>query len=258
MASTTTDLVLDIGSITGLSMSDINGSADVPRARPGTITFIVDAFGYKVMKYIKNLSGSAFVMGDLVSKPADVAVGTISAGSTTTSIVTTGLTADVHAGKMLYILDNADSAGAAPEGEVAIVTGNTAALIRLDAARPFGTSPAASDTGVLISTWQAKDAADGEDSFLVHGVVVASGGISDTHFGWVQTEGVCPRAAIDTNQQTIRDSLVAAAACLGPDGTDLTNLRCAICLVTVTSDQTALMAPVGLTLFSMISGIGAT
>lgn len=256
MATALTDLVLDVGSLTGLGQSDFNSSSTTPLDRPGTIKFLVDAFGYKVIRYVKNKSGSAVAIGELLAKPADVSVSTISAGSTTTSVVTTGLTASAHNGKIFYVLDNADSAGAAPEGETAIVASNTAALITLDAARPLGTSLAASDTGVLISTWQAEDAADGDTNDLVLGVVMGTDGFADEAYGWVQMEGVCPRANITTDAQTLRDTLVAAAAALGPDGSDESQLWCGFCLGTVTSDQVALIAPAQMTLFSMVCGLG--
>src|SRR3990167_2184192 len=136
--ATNNDLVLNVGSITGLGMREINGDDVNPYARPGTIAIIVDAFGPRILKYCRHVNGSAITMGELHAYAAGAAnvrtpsVPNITSGPTT-GAAATGLTANRHDGMICYVLDNNDSAGAAPEGEASIVADNTTTAITLEA-----------------------------------------------------------------------------------------------------------------------------
>src|SRR3970040_2071490 len=138
MANSTTDLVFRLSSITGLGMRDINGNDAEPQGRPGAISIVTDDFGVRILKYIRNVNGSAITMGELHSYASDTqntkttTVSNITSG-TTTSAVTTGLTARRHPGGVCCVLDNADSAGDAPETEISPIAGNTNKAITLDA-----------------------------------------------------------------------------------------------------------------------------
>src|SRR3972149_5451804 len=117
MANSTTDLVFRLSSITGLGMRDINGNDAEPQGRPGAISIVTDDFGVRILKYIRNVNGSAITMGELHSYASDTqntkttTVSNITSG-TTTSAVTTGLTASRHQGGLCYVLDNGDPVGA--------------------------------------------------------------------------------------------------------------------------------------------------
>ncbi|HAM54115.1 MAG TPA: hypothetical protein DCQ64_01340 [Candidatus Rokubacteria bacterium] len=249
MADATTDLVLKVGSITSTSLSDINGDSATPQNRPGTLSIIVDAFGPRILQYVQNKSGSAVAMGELLSKPANVSVSNITAGSTTQA-TTSGLTADAHDGKLCYVLDNADSAGAAPEGEVSIVRNNTATLIDVERDRPFSVALAVNDDLVLISNWQAEDAADGDLAVDVLGVVLGNQGFADTNYGWVQREGYVVADLEAATGLTAGDPVVADAARIGDFDTDGQELWVGYALATVTSDIVPDVAPVNLRLFT--------
>lgn len=239
MADATTDLVLKIGSIVPVGMADIN--TDDPdtgtRARPGTLSFLVDAYGYRILQYVKNVSGSAFAMGDLVTKVANTAVTNITSGSVRQA-VTTGLTADAHDGRLCYVLDNDDTAGTAPEGETSVIKNNTTTNIDMEFDMPFSVALAANDDLTLISNWQAADAADGNLVVNVLGAVVGNAGITNNQFGWVQKEGYCPYLRALSGAVTAGDPVVADAAQVGAFGTDGQELWVGVALAAMSADQT--------------------
>lgn len=249
MATALTDLVLKVGSITSLGYQDINADDAVPRQKPGTIGILIDAFGPRIVQYIKNKRGSALALAALASKVANVSVANITSG-TTTSATTTGLTALAHDGKLCYVLDNDDSAGAAPEGETSVVTSNTTTVIKVEPSYPFSVALAANDDLTLISNWQATAAADGDLGHNVLGVCVGNAGISDTQYGWVQKEGFCPRVAMKNSAVVAGDPVVADTAQIGPFGTDGQELWVGIALAGFTSDQVSRIAPINLKLFT--------
>lgn len=253
MPDGTTDLVLNVGSITGLSMADINtddATGASLRARPGTISILVDAYGYRIVQYVKNVSNSVYAIGELVSKTANTAVSNITAPASTTTATTTGLTADDHDGRLCYVLDNDDSAGAAPEGETSVVANNTATLITVEADMPFSVALAANDDLTLISNWQSTDSADGDLAHNVLGVVMGRDGFSDNQFGWVQKEGICPRVESSSAAFTAGDPVVADVAQVGTFGTDGQELWVGIALAGESADQAADMLPVNLKIFT--------
>ena len=246
MPNALTDLVLNVGSITSLGLEAINGDSVAPRMRPGQISILVDAFGPRIVQYCKFIN--AMAVAELASKPANVAITDITSG-TTTSFVTTGLTADVHNGKLAYVLDNNDSAGAAPEGETGIVADNTTTIVTLEKDYPLSVALAANDDITLISNWQAEDAADGDLGVDVLGVVLAAGGVAASNYGWVQREGYTS-ALFTTDAVGAAEPVVAAAASLDAFGSDGQELHCGYSLAAITSDQLAFRAPVNLKLFT--------
>ena len=248
MATPLTDLVLNLASIHPVGLEDINGDSSIPRMRPGTISFVVDAFGPRVLQYVQNQSGSAVAMGQLLSKPANTSVSNITAGSTTQA-TTTGLTAGNHNGSMCYVLDNDDDAGAAPEGEVSIIRNNSATLIDMEMDYPFSVALAVNDDLVMISTWQAADAADGDLAVNVLGVVLGNAGFSDNNFGWIQREGPV-LADLVSGAITAGDPVVAGAATIGAFGSDGQELWVGYALATVSADQDADIGPVHLKLWT--------
>jgi len=247
MATALTDLVLNVGSITGLGGAEINSDSANPLRRPGAIHIMVDAFGMRILKYVKTLTAQS--LGDLASKVANVSVSNITAGSTT-SATTSGLTANAHDGKIAYVLDNDDSAGAAPEGEMAIVGANSATVISLDRSRPLSVALAANDDLVLISNWQATDAADGDLGINVLGVVLGNAGLTADRYGWVQQEGYVQANLKASTGLTAGDPVVADAAKVGSYGSDGQELWIGYALATVTSDIVADIAPIALKCFT--------
>jgi len=221
--------VLNLSNLASVSARDIEGDDANPRMRPGAVTFKVSSgYGMQVMKYGRNRNGSAVVRGECMSYVSaaqgerSTSAGSITAG-TTTSATTSGLTANDHDGMMFYVLDNADSAGAAPESEVGVVASNTATLITLESDYPLSAAIAASDTAELIANWQFEDSVDGDEAWVVMGTVMPAGGISDGNYGWIGQEGFFP-VLYTTAAVSVGDPIVADAAAFldfGSDGMEL-------------------------------------
>lgn len=159
---------------------------------------------------------NAMVADELSSFVANTAVNNITAG-TTTSITTAGLTADAHVGGILYCLDDAGAAGAAPEGEHAEIIANTATLITIHSEDAFSVTPAANDDFVIIRPWVFEDSAANDETAEVSGVVMADQDAND--YGWVQFEGVHPFVLAVAAGTTIpANESVIAGATLVTDG----------------------------------------
>lgn len=259
--ATDKDLFLNVGHLSGLGMNDLNGDDAVAQNRPGTIAWIVDAFGPRIVKYVKNVSGSAMGKAELMAYASDTqntkttSIANITSG-TTTSAVTSGLTANRHDGMICFVLDNADSAGAAPEGESSIVSKNTATVITLDANYPFSTALAVNDDLELVSTYQVEDAADGDESWTCAGVVLGRDDVSDGHYGWIQVQGTCP-AKHTTNAISEGDPVVAGAAVVDAFGSDGQELWVGTAMVSSSTDEVLKNTLVDVSLFAH-TGTGAS
>ena len=251
--SSASTLVLQSASLTGRGVPDFNSDSEKPLANPGVMYFFHDRYGPRIAQYIRNRSGSAFAMGELAALLSDAvgdsatSVANITAGSTT-SATASSLTANNHDGMICYVLDNADSAGAAPEGEASIVASNTATVITLEPKAPLSTALAVNDDLELIANYQCHDSADGDHAVKVAGVVLGKDGISDGNYGWVQNHGPV-MANITTAATTVHDCVVADAAVLGDGGTDGIELWCGTALAVATADQVAQTCPVRMSLF---------
>ena len=251
------DYFLNLGHLTGLSMSDVNGDDATPQMAPGTIAIVRDMLGPRILKYVKALA--THTRGALVSKPGAVdgieEVDDITAGSTT-SATKTGRTAGDDTGKLCSCYDNADSAGAAPEGEFSIIRTNTASVMSMETDMPFSVALAVDDDLALIGTYQAEASADGDYAHAVQGVVVGVNGITDNQYGWVQCDGIT-KATLKSEALTKNGGLVADTSQLGAAASDGIELWCAIVLQDVKADQTAETGLVRLHLFQA-AGTGGT
>lgn len=247
------DIYLNLGHLSGLGMSDLNRDDVLPYMRPGTVAWVTDAYGPRLVKYIKCLQSGGVAKGELMAYCSDGAnvistsVANITSG-TTTSFVTSGLTADRHNGMISYVLDKAAVAGAAPEGESSIVSKNTATVVTLDAHYPYSTALAVNDDIELIATYQVEDAADGDEAWTCVGVVLAKDGISANNYGWVQLEGVTPALSIASSAEG--DPVVADAAAVGPFGTDGQELWVGTALSTLSTDEALKQLPIRVQLWT--------
>jgi len=190
--------VLNLANLSAISKMDIEGDDVNPRATPGAISFkISQGYGMQMFKYARNRNGSDVVRGELMSYLSEAvgdrntSVTNITSGSTT-SAVTTGLTANDHDGMLCVVLDNNDVAGGVPEGEIAVVANNSATLITLEADYPLSTALAANDDLELVATFQFNDSADTDEAWVVMGVVAPAGGIANGNYGWLHIEGMGP------------------------------------------------------------------
>lgn len=227
--SSSSELFYKLGHLSGLSNSDLHSdnARGAQTARPGTIAWVVDAYGPRIVRYVKNMIGSTNVMGELMAYESDTAnvrsfAVTASSAGTTTSIVTTGLTANDHVDKLAFCVDDAGAAGAAPEGETSVVASNSATQINLQADYAYSAATATNDTFDLVSTYHANDAADGDEAWTCHGIVLGRDGIQDNQFGWVHMQGSVPCTVTGAATATITegDPIVAAAAGVGDFGSD--------------------------------------
>jgi len=221
------DLFLNLGSITGLGQTGLNADDASPTGfRPGAIAIMADAFGTRIFKYTRTQMSGGAGKGELQSKVGDV-TGTVTAAAgelndTTHLSDTSNWTANYESGKLCHITDDAGAAGAAPEGEVAVVTGNTISIQTFDAAYPLTVAPAVSDTYRNISLTWSEDAADGDKAVDVHGIVMADR--TNLYYGWNQVYGFNPGTLYNTNIVTAGANIVADAACVGPWGSDAATL----------------------------------
>jgi len=245
---------LGLGMLSGIGQADLNGDYHPRDAwdqfRPGQIVIGGDRFGEKIFKFVRNLSGSAFAQGDLVRRVAIVNVANITSGTLTSATLVAGFTLGSvyvtagkhaqgkHVGMMMYVVDNDDSAGAAPENEVSIIDENTADVAYVDPDYPFTVALAANDDlRVLSPGWHAEDSVAGDYAQNVLGVVMGPSGISDGSYGWVQQYGLCPIVnGTDATTFVANGAVIAGAAKIDIDANGGAELAVGFTPFAVTSD----------------------
>ena len=213
--ATTAKAYLDLAPIRPVTALDLElNSSSIGDYFAGQRTTLFNRYGGNNVYMLGQCrNGSTVVQGELVSKIGDAtgytAAGSITGGSTTTAI-TSGLTADDHEGAILRVLDNADSAGAAPEGESSIISAQTATLITVDSDLPFSAAIASSDTADILGVYSFADAAADDEAVGILGVVVGESGISDNSFGFLQESGINPQTLMRASTATVRGGMVIA------------------------------------------------
>ena len=165
----------------------------VKKFTPGQYAHTWDPlWGYRIFKLVKNLNGDTIAKGDLMSHVHVASVGTITAGSTT-SIITSGLTANDLEYQMITCSDDAGGAGAAPEGESSLCIGNSATVITLHPDYAFTAAIAASDTASVVYINAVNDAAASDERGLGNGSLgcagVAFGAAADNEWFWLLQKG---------------------------------------------------------------------
>lgn len=189
------DLVLNVGYILPMGYADLQADDKVPKYAKGQFGLIRDNFGVRLMHYMRNAlaAGANAVAGGLYSRAADVPIASIDAGSTTTLIKkAAGFTASAQIDWLMYYKTNATTPGAAPEGETALITANTAGALTLDSKRPLSATPNAADAIVCYSLFDFIKSAVGDLAQNVFGVCVATSGITNGNWGVLQSFGFCP------------------------------------------------------------------
>ncbi len=229
---------LNLGHLQGMGTDDLNGDSATPKVRPGVFSYAVNAFGPVVYMYARNVIGSTAVQGELMSRMADVALTNITSGTTTSATKAASWTANKHVGEILYVQDNDDSAGAAPEGEASIIGTNTAATANVDPSYPYSVALAANDDLDTISPgWHLIAAAASDKAVEVKGVVIPKAGITDMYYGWVQCYGICPFVNLKASTGfTDRAAIIADTAKIAPDANGGLELVVGYSVGTVTSD----------------------
>lgn len=224
----------------------LDSSSSSPLELPGLVRYTYDRiFGLRGFKYVRFDQSGGATKGQLQSKRANVDIANITSG-TTTSITKAGLTADILVGGILVCIDDAGGAGAAPEGESALIVANTTSVITIDTNDAFSVSPAANDDFKVILPWAVVDSADGDAAGIVQGVVMADQDQYD--WGWVQFLGINPDCdAIAAGTALVVDeSVVANTAVVNDGAADAVDLRIGRLLVGLSSDTVLRKAVVDL------------
>lgn len=232
------NLYLNVGNLLSVGQSALNSDDASAKYTPGAISIQVDAFGLRVFRYGRTQQSGGMSKGELSARLGDV-TGTVTAAvgevnDTLHLSDTTNFTADNEIGKVCHITDNNDSAGAAPEGEVAVVVANTASIQTFDPNYPLSTAVAVSDTYRNYSVYHHDDSADGDLAINILGIVMADR--SAAYYGWLQMYGLNPGALLTTSAVTAGNPLVADAAALGPHGCDTEQLWCGWSPGTIAAD----------------------
>lgn len=160
----------------------------------------------RVFRYVKNGSGGTLSKDTLVqydfSTLADV---TAAANAVVTSIVRSSgsfITDGWKVGDMVMVQDDAGAAGAAPEGEIAIVTNVTALTVTVGVG--FTAAVTTSDVVRVIRTWEirASTVALGMQRRYV-GIPMQD--IPTLNYGWIQVAGIYPTATIVAAGTTVAE-----------------------------------------------------
>lgn len=193
-------------------------------------------FGHRLFVYGRCDQSGGCTGGQLQSYRANITITNISSGTTTT-VTTSGLTADELVGGFLFCHDDAGGAGAAPEGEIGIITANTTTVITIDTGDAFSVAPAVNDDFTVILPFSVVDSADTDYSAGVAGLAMADQDQYD--WGWFQCLGIHTSADIVAagTALPVGESLVAGTALLTDGAGDAADLRVAKLLTPIASDQ---------------------
>lgn len=246
------ELFHNMGHIIPMSDADLLSDDLEPKHAKGIVSFVRDAFGLRMFKYMRNVTATAVAKGELQAREANATISNATSG-TTTSVVKTGAgwTPHLFKDRLLFVSDNDDAAGGAPEGEVGLIVDNTADTIQIDATRPLTTAIAINDDLIIYSLFDLKDAADGD--LAINCVGVAMQAVSAGYWGCWQVYGMCPDAVHSAAAVTAGDPVVAGAACIAAFGSDGQELQIGWSPCGMQSDNATLKALVFLSLLQPVS-----
>lgn len=201
-----TSVVLDNGSF----YTDLAANHETAQETPGIERTVMTPFGPSSWRYGKATQSGGVTRGELTKFKANVSIDNITSGTTTT-IVTTGLTANAHDGDILVCFDDNGGAGAAPEGEASPIVSNTTTTVYLDPNNPFSAAPAANDDFRVVSFSKNIDSAAGDEIADLFGIAGAT--ITENYWGWFCFDGVCPYALVRASTAlTASKALIAHTA----------------------------------------------
>lgn len=224
----------------------LDSSSPTPLEGPGAVRYSYDSvFGLRGFQYLRCDQSGGCTQGQVQSKRANIDIANITSG-TTTSITKAGLTADIYVGGILVCIDDAGGAGAAPEGESAVIIENSTSVITIDSNDAFSVAPAANDDFKIILPWAVVDSADGDAAGIVKGVAMAN--LDQYEWGWFQFLGINPSVdAIAAGTALVVDeSVVANTAVVNDGAADAVDLRIGRLLVGLSSDTVLRKAVVDL------------
>jgi len=226
--------------------TQLNSTSATPLEQRGAVRYTYDPyFGARGFKYLRCDQSGGCTKGQLQSKRANIAITNITAGSTT-SFTLAGQVADIYVGGIAVCVDDAGGAGAAPEGESAVITENTTSVFQVDANDAFSVALAANDDLKILLPWAVVDSADGDAAGIVQGVAMAD--LAQYEWGWFQFLGIHPQvdAIAAGTALIVNESVVANTAVVNDGAADAVDLRIGRLLVELSSDTVVRKAVVDL------------
>lgn len=214
----------------------LDASDSTPKEGKGVVRWTYDAvFGYRGFQYVRFDQSGGATKDNICSYRGNVSVAATGAGSTTT-VVAAGLTSDILVDGIINCLKDAGGAGAAPEGETGRIVKNSTTLITIDPNDAFSAATATSDTFRVHLPWAVVDAASGDTSAVVSGVVMANQ--TQYYWGWVQFFGFHPTVAAVAAGTTITGSrdLIASTNVVTNGSTSAIELRIGYAPFQLTTD----------------------
>lgn len=222
----------------------LDASDSSPKEEKGAVRAIFEPnLGWRYFQYVRFDQSGGATKNNICAYRGLVSVSATGTGTTTT-IVTTGATANILVGGLIQCLDDAGGAGAAPEGENGIVVANTATLITLDPNDAFTAATASSDTFRVHLPWAVVDSAAGDTAATTAGVIMATQ--TQYNWGWVQFAGLHPTVAAVAAGTTITagKSLIASTNVVTNGSTSAAELRLGYSPFQLTTDTVLRTIPV--------------
>lgn len=191
-----------------------------------------------------NRRGSAMTVGLVAAVSASLAITVDATGTVNTLEDGSAFVADEEVGNILYILDDQGAAGAAPEGEWAVVVKNTADVLTFQPAMTAATI--SSDTALLVrANGHSTIGAIGATKFTTRGVVMAPS-LADNYWGWFCRKGFVEAAivAAGTTVSITAGMIVTTGGLLTNSSTSALSLMVARALSAYTTDTVKRIVPV--------------
>lgn len=151
----------------------------------------VPCYGLCWFRWGVNRSGATISAGQVARKAANLAVTADVAGTVSTFTDTAAFTEHEEVGNLLYVLDDAGGAGAAPEGEWGVIVKNDANTLTVQAQRAnqaaFSAATAVGDTGIVVSVGKLDLLASALEREETFGVALVD--VEDNYWGWFLSYG---------------------------------------------------------------------
>lgn len=195
--------VMDSGS----GYLDLTANNSTPLEAPGSERSIMTSYGPAKVRYGKCTQSGGCTRGELQAFAAVVTITNLSSGSTTTA-VTTGLTADAYQYDLAIVKDVNASAGASPEGYCSPIIKNTTTTIYLDPNNPLPAALAVNDDLFIVSYCKTIDSAATDEVNDLYGIAATS--LSEGYWGWYFFDGYCPYALVKANTALTADKALIA------------------------------------------------
>lgn len=198
-------------------------------------------YGPAYVAFVWNRSGGTLSQGAL-TKWYTKTSSNITSGTVSSITKASEFNADEEVGNMVYIVDDAGGAGAAPEGEFRFITKNTADVLYVQP--DFSAAPAANDDILIRSRCNVVASTAGDTRAETAGVVLAPDGIADNYGGWIVRWGIVGALVKASTTITADKSLIADAGRLTISSTSDNGLSLAYSLVNCGSDIVSDLIPV--------------